>query len=69
VFLLFSFLCPPPAAACPNCNTSAAAQEPPAAQALNYGIALLAAPPVLILGAIIFFAFRYRNSDEDVSKP
>ena len=47
-------------AQCVMCYRTAAAQSRARAQALNAGILVLGAPPVLILGGLLALAFRRR---------
>ena len=54
---------------CSMCNTVASAQAEPAVKALNRGILLLLIPPVAIMGAILFWAFKFRNSSADLESP
>ena len=50
----------PAAAQCVMCYRNAAAQSRARAQALNAGIVVLGAPPVLILAGFLLLAFRRR---------
>lgn len=45
---------------CVMCYRNAASQSRARARALNAGIAVLGAPPVLILGGLVWLAFRRR---------
>ena len=54
----------PALAQCAMCYSTAAAQGAKGIQALNLGIIVLLIPPVTIMGGILLYAFRYRNSQE-----
>jgi membrane protease YdiL (CAAX protease family) len=49
-------------AQCSMCNAVASAQSAGAAHALNRAILILLIPPVVMMSAILIWAFRYRNS-------
>ena len=49
-------------AQCSMCNAVASSQSAGAARALNHAIFVLLIPPVLIMGTILIWAFKYRNS-------
>jgi hypothetical protein len=49
-------------AQCSMCNAVASAQSAGAAHALNRAILVLLIPPVVIMGTILIWAFKYRNS-------
>lgn len=61
VLLLLLAAAGPCSAQCAMCYKNAAAQDARAQQSLNLGILFLLTPPVSIMGAILFTAFRYRN--------
>ena len=54
----------PALAQCSMCYTTAAAQGAEGIRALNIGIIVLLIPPVTIMGGILLYAFRCRNSQE-----
>ena len=47
---------------CPMCQLAAKAQAPHAQKALDVAILILLVPPVVIMGGILTWTFRYRNS-------
>ncbi len=49
-------------AQCSMCNAVASAQSAGAAHALNRAILILLVPPVVMMGAILIWAFKYRDS-------
>ena len=64
VAAVFCVASAPALAQCAMCYTTAAAQGAKGIQALNFGIIVLLIPPVTIMGGILLYAFRYRNSCE-----
>ena len=65
LFLLVTFLLlpnPVSAQGCPMCQLAAKAQAPQAQKALDFAILILLVPPVVIMGGILTWTFRYRNS-------
>jgi hypothetical protein len=49
-------------AQCSMCNAVASAQSDGAATAFNHAILVLLIPPVVIMSAILIWAFKYRDS-------
>ncbi len=65
LFLAVFFLqwqAPALAQGCPMCQLAAKAQAPHAQKALDLAILILLVPPVVIMGGILTWTFRYRNS-------
>lgn len=54
----------PAAAQCAMCKTTAEAQAPAAARALNFGILTLLVPPVAIFSAFFLVALRHLYADD-----
>jgi len=49
-------------AQCSMCNAVASAQSTTATHSLNRAILVLLVPPVVIMGTILIWAFKYRDS-------
>jgi len=50
-------------AQCVMCFRTAAAQQAERSRVLNSGILILLVPPILVLGLILFLAFRKNRAD------
>ena len=50
-------------AQCVMCYRTAAAQQAERSRVLNSGILILLVPPILVLGLILFLAFRKNRAD------
>ena len=53
-------------AQCSMCNAVASAQSTTAAHSLNRAILVLLIPPVVIMGTILIWAFKYRDTSVQI---
>ena len=61
LFIMVFFVPSTSWAQCQMCGKTASYQRASAIQALNRGIILLAVPPAVIIGGIVWLTYRHRN--------